>query len=120
MSDQLISQVSGAQVDAVRAAENQAAAVAAEEMVTEAVESGQAVRRVEEEKETESQRETRAEAKPREAPGVVDIHLRFQLGESTSDLTVFVLDRASKKVLRTIPPEELVRMNVGQLIELFI
>jgi uncharacterized FlaG/YvyC family protein len=47
-----------------------------------------------------------------------DVFLRFQVKEDTHDVTVYVVDRTSKRVVRTIPPEELNNLNSGDLLEL--
>lgn len=47
-----------------------------------------------------------------------DVSLRFQIEEGTHDVTVYVVDRTSKRVLRTIPSEELSNLNSGDLLEL--
>ena len=45
--------------------------------------------------------------KPAPAPSPAsDVFLRFQVDEDTRDVTVYVVDRASKRVLRSIPPED--------------
>lgn len=48
-----------------------------------------------------------------------DVYLRFQVDEQTRDVTVFVVDRSSRSVLRTIPPDELNKLRAGDLLELF-
>lgn len=50
---------------------------------------------------------------------LADVTLKFQVDEATSDVTVFVVDKTSKRVLRTIPPEELDKLNSGDLLHLF-
>ncbi len=48
-----------------------------------------------------------------------DIRLRFLVDAQSKEVTVLILDRASKRVLRTIPPEELTQLSAGDLVELF-
>lgn len=48
-----------------------------------------------------------------------DVSLHFKIDAKTNDVTVFVLDKNTKKVLRTIPPEELAKLRQGELLELF-
>jgi uncharacterized FlaG/YvyC family protein len=50
---------------------------------------------------------------------LADFTLEFQVDESSKDVTVYILDRASKEVVRTIPPEELNNLNPGDLLQLF-
>jgi uncharacterized FlaG/YvyC family protein len=37
----------------------------------------------------------------------------------TRDVTVLILDRASQKVIRTIPSDEMANLNEGDILELF-
>jgi hypothetical protein len=50
----------------------------------------------------------------------LDIQLRFQVDPKTRELTIMVLDKAARRVLRTIPPEEMARLHAGELIEIFV
>ena len=45
--------------------------------------------------------------------------LRFRVDENTHDVTVLILDSVSKKVVRSIPPEEMGKMDPGELLQLF-
>jgi len=45
--------------------------------------------------------------------------LEFQVDDTTNDVTVYILDRNSHEVVRTIPPEELNNLNPGDLLSLF-
>jgi hypothetical protein len=47
------------------------------------------------------------------------ISLMFKVDEETNDVTVLILDKTNRKVIRTIPPEELKTMGEGKLVELF-
>ncbi|MBN1536749.1 MAG: flagellar protein FlaG [Anaerolineales bacterium] len=49
-----------------------------------------------------------------------DFTLEFQVDDTTNDVTVYVLDRNSHEVVRTIPPEELNNLNPGDLLQLFV
>lgn len=49
-----------------------------------------------------------------------DVHLKFQVDSDTNEITILILDRESKQVLRTIPPEELSKLRAGDLFELFL
>ncbi len=49
-----------------------------------------------------------------------DVHLKFQVDDDTKEITVLILDRISKEVIRTIPPEELSNLRAGDLFELFM
>jgi uncharacterized FlaG/YvyC family protein len=47
-----------------------------------------------------------------------DITIHFRVDEDTKDLTVFVVDRKSKRVLRSIPANELNKLSAGDLLKL--
>jgi len=46
------------------------------------------------------------------------VSIHFRVDEKTKDVTVFVVDRKSKKVLRTIPASELSKLSAGDLLKL--
>lgn len=48
-----------------------------------------------------------------------DVTLRFEIDSQTHDVTILILDKASQKVVRTIPPDEMERMDPGELLQLF-
>lgn len=48
-----------------------------------------------------------------------NIGLKFRINDETNEVTVYVIDRTSKQVLRTIPPEEISNLKAGDLVELF-
>lgn len=47
-----------------------------------------------------------------------DVSLHFRVDEKTRDVTVFVVDRRSKQVLRSIPASELAKLQAGELLKL--
>jgi uncharacterized FlaG/YvyC family protein len=47
-----------------------------------------------------------------------DVALKFEVDNNTDELTIFVVDKTNKSVLRTIPPEELEKLNAGDLLEI--
>jgi len=56
---------------------------------------------------------------PRATPRMSsDVRLLFQVDPQTSDVTIVVVDRVSRKVIRTIPPEEFDRLSEGELIQM--
>jgi hypothetical protein len=61
------------------------------------------------------------EAAPAEKPAnpFQDVSIKFKVDAKTNDVTIMILDRATRKVVRTIPPEEMNRMDPGELLELF-
>ncbi len=48
-----------------------------------------------------------------------DINLRFRIDQKTQDITVYMLDRSTREVIRTIPPSELSKLTPGDLVSLF-
>ncbi len=48
-----------------------------------------------------------------------DMSLKFKINEETHDVTVIIIDNSSKEVVRTIPPEEMAKINAGELLQLF-
>jgi uncharacterized FlaG/YvyC family protein len=46
-----------------------------------------------------------------------DVFLKFKVDEKTRNITVYVIDRETKRVLRSIPPEEMNKMQSGDLLE---
>ncbi|MCI0520742.1 MAG: flagellar protein FlaG [Chloroflexi bacterium] len=60
------------------------------------------------------------EARPdRGMVSLADVSLKFMINADTKDVTILILDRASRKVVRTIPPEDMNRMDPGELLQLF-
>lgn len=53
------------------------------------------------------------------AKDMSEITLKFKIDEKTNQVTIYLLDRASHKVVRSIPPEEMQKMGPGELLELF-
>lgn len=47
-----------------------------------------------------------------------DVELKFVPDQNTKEITVFVVDKTSKNVLRSIPPEEIEKMSAGDLLEI--
>jgi hypothetical protein len=47
-----------------------------------------------------------------------NVSIRFRVDRQTNNITVFIVDRISKRVLRSIPPEEVGKLNAGDLIEI--
>lgn len=48
-----------------------------------------------------------------------DVMLKFKVDAKTNDVTILIVDRASRKVVRSIPSDEMARMDPGELLELF-
>ena len=48
-----------------------------------------------------------------------NVRLHFRVDPKTHEVTVLMVDKASRKVIRSIPPEELGKLQDGDLVELF-
>lgn len=46
--------------------------------------------------------------------------LRFVVDEKSNDITVYVVDRASRRVMRSIPPNEVNNLKAGDLLKLVV
>jgi len=55
---------------------------------------------------------------PAAQPRPSDVVLRFNVDRETHEVTVYIMDRASRQIIRTIPPDELSKLKAGDLIEL--
>jgi uncharacterized FlaG/YvyC family protein len=60
----------------------------------------------------------RSEKEPSLTNEMSNISLQFHVDDETQELTVFVVDRQSKRVLRSIPPGELYKLEAGDLLKL--
>ena len=49
----------------------------------------------------------------------MNVQLKFKVDTETNDVTILILDRASHRVIRTIPSEEMSKLKAGELVELF-
>ncbi len=47
-----------------------------------------------------------------------DVFLKFQVNDKTKDVTIYVVDRASKRIVRSIPPDEMNKLKAGDLLEM--
>ncbi len=48
-----------------------------------------------------------------------DVRLKFVVDSKTNDVTVLVLDKASRQIIRTIPSDELKNLSRGDLVSIF-
>ncbi len=55
---------------------------------------------------------------PKPAKSGPDVFLRFQVNQETKKVTVYVVDRATREIVRTIPPDEINKLKAGDLLEL--
>lgn len=65
---------------------------------------------------------SQAEAKDTagEANSLANVSIHFRVDDKTNNVTVFLVDRKSKKVLRSIPASELQKLQIGDLLKLTI
>ena len=73
------------------------------------------------EKPASSEKGEKAEEKPAQSLLPVtngDTFLRFMVDEKSNDITVYVVDRASRRVMRSIPPSEVNNLKAGDLLKL--
>jgi uncharacterized FlaG/YvyC family protein len=47
-----------------------------------------------------------------------DTFLRFMVDKKTNDITVYIVDRASNRIMRSIPPNEVNNLKAGDLLKL--
>jgi uncharacterized FlaG/YvyC family protein len=47
-----------------------------------------------------------------------NVSIHFRLDDKTNELTIFVVDRKTKRVLRSIPASELHKLQAGDLLKL--
>lgn len=68
-----------------------------------------------------AQPEKTAEKQPQSLLPVTngDVFLRFMVDETSNDITVYVVDRASRRIMRSIPPNEVNNLKAGDLLKLF-
>lgn len=69
------------------------------------------------------QEKQQVEAKPSETSSAPvlngDVRLKFVVDSKTNDVTVLVLDKTSRQIIRTIPTEELKNLTRGDLVTVF-
>lgn len=66
--------------------------------------------------ESEAVPEKRAEANA--VSGIMrDVTLRYKVDPDTGTLSLLIIDRKSRKVIRAVPPEELSRMGVNHVFD---
>jgi uncharacterized FlaG/YvyC family protein len=58
------------------------------------------------------------EVQTEQGENVSNVSIHFRLDDKTNELTVFVVDRKTKRVLRSIPASELHKLQVGELLKL--
>lgn len=66
-------------------------------------------------------KETGPEAAKHTAPTPVfeNVRLHFRVDPKTHEVMVLMVDKTSRRVIRSIPPEELGKLKEGDLVELF-
>ena len=54
----------------------------------------------------------------RELGSLTDVSIHFRVDDKTKDVTVFLVDRKSKKVLRSIPASDLSKLQISDLLKM--
>lgn len=65
-----------------------------------------------------SQKQMENESEHSSAISFSNVSVHFRINDDTNELTVFVVDRENKKVLRTIPASEFSKLNAGDILQL--
>jgi uncharacterized FlaG/YvyC family protein len=60
------------------------------------------------------------EIEPKSSNLLGEMSLKFEIDSETHDVTILLLDRSSQRVVRTIPPDEMSKLNPGELLQLFV
>jgi uncharacterized FlaG/YvyC family protein len=60
-----------------------------------------------------------SKAETRSSQPLGDVSLKFEIDRKTHDVTILILDRSTRQVVRTIPPDEMSKMDPGELLQLF-
>jgi uncharacterized FlaG/YvyC family protein len=75
---------------------------------------------------TEPRPEVKGKEQAAEMPKLVpsqesyhNVRLHFRVDPKTHEVTVLMVDKASHRVIRSIPPEEIGKLKEGDLVELF-
>ncbi|HNK62622.1 MAG TPA: flagellar protein FlaG [Anaerolineales bacterium] len=52
------------------------------------------------------------------ASSLANVSIHFRMDEKTNEVTIFLVDRSTKKVLRSIPSSELQKLQISDLLNL--
>ena len=64
--------------------------------------------------------QSKVQIKPAETGTLANVSIHFRVNDETNDITVFLVDRQSRKVLRSIPASELQKLQIGDLLKLTV
>jgi uncharacterized FlaG/YvyC family protein len=67
-----------------------------------------------------TQPEAKVETEARQTGGLENVSIHFRVDDETNAVTIFLVDRKSRKVLRSIPASELQKMQIGDLLKLTV
>ncbi|HET9905628.1 MAG TPA: flagellar protein FlaG [Anaerolineales bacterium] len=73
---------------------------------------------VEEVSDSDKPPQQQTEHEPAPASSASNVSVHFRVNDDTHELTVFVVDRENKKILRTIPASEFSKLNAGDILQL--
>jgi uncharacterized FlaG/YvyC family protein len=62
--------------------------------------------------------ESEAKNESGESVSLANVSIHFRVDEKTNKITVFLVDRQTKKVLRSIPASELQKLQIGDLLKI--
>lgn len=60
------------------------------------------------------------QAEVNNADSLANVSIHFRVDDKSNNVTVFLVDRKSKKVLRSIPASELQKLQIGDLLKLTV
>jgi uncharacterized FlaG/YvyC family protein len=69
---------------------------------------------------THSEAKAEVEKKTEQASNLENVSIHFRVDDKSNAVTIFLVDRKSKKVLRSIPAGELQKMQIGDLLKLTV
>ena len=120
MSEEFVTNLGRVELDlnarrSQQAAKGDPAVRAAQERAAQAAENPTGV--AEQAARTQKTGQEQAQQKP--VNPMTDLSLKFQVDAETRDVTILLLDRATRKVVRTIPPDEMQKIDPGELLSLF-
>jgi len=68
----------------------------------------------------EAKVEAKVETEAGQTGGLENVSIHFRVDDETNAVTIFLVDRKSRKVLRSLPASELQKMQIGDLLKLTV
>ncbi|MBV5323342.1 flagellar protein FlaG [bacterium] len=69
---------------------------------------------------THPEAKTEGETKTDQVSNLENVSIHFRVDDKSNAVTIFLVDRKSRKVLRSIPASELQKMQIGDLLKLTV